>query len=398
VFVTCYSGYGMDADDPGDMEDLQRHLVCVNRKDGEIPWSKEVPAAMPEDPYSGIGVPRHGYASQTPTSDGARVYAFFGKSGVVALDMEGNQLWKTSVGTESGPMRWGSAASPILHKNLVIVNASDESEALVGLDKETGKEVWRAEGAGLSGTWSTPILMDGQEGKEVVIAVPGEIWAIDADSGKMKWYAEGFEGRGMCTSLVAGDGVVYCAGANPFGTSIAVRTGGKKNVTESHVAWSGQGFARISTPVLHEGRLYGASRGVAYCVDAKTGERVFRARLATGEAVAEEEAPRGGPGFGGMRGGRGRGGPGGGPGGRRGGRGRGGMGGEDYGSAVLADGKVYVLTTAGVTYVFEAKPEFTLLAKNQLASDQSGFNSTPAVSNGELFLRSNKYLYCVSRN
>jgi outer membrane protein assembly factor BamB len=400
VFVTCYSGYGMDAQNPGNMEDLKRHLVCVNRQTGAILWSKTVAATMPEDPYSGIGVPCHGYASSTPASDGERIYAFFGKSGVVAFDMDGNQLWQTQVGTESGPQRWGSAASPILFENLVIINASDEGEAMVGLDKKTGKEVWRAEAAGLSGTWATPILMEGQDGVDLVIAVPGEIWGLNAQTGKLQWYAEGFEGRGMCASLVAGDGVVYCIGGNPFGSSFAVRTGGKGNVTDSHVAWDGQGFARISTPVLHNGHLYGSSRGVAFCVNAETGQRVFQARLATGEAVAQEQAGPGGPGgrgFGGPRGGRAEGGPFGGPGG---GRGRGGFGGGfgagDYGSSVASGGKVYRLTTAGVTYVFEAKPEFTLLAKNQLESDQSGFDSTPAISDGQLFLRSHKYLYCIS--
>jgi hypothetical protein len=401
VFATCYSGYGVDAGDPGKMEDLLRHLVCVHRKNGELLWSKTVAAATPEDPYSGIGVPRHGYASSTPASDGQRVYAFFGKSGVVAFDMEGNQLWQTGVGTESGPMRWGSAASPILYENLVIVNASDEAEALVGLDKETGKEVWRAEAAGLSGTWATPILMDAQTGKHLVIAVPGELWGLDPTSGKLKWFAEGFEGRAACLSLVAGDGIVYCAGANPSGNSFAVRTGGSGDVTKSHVVWIGQGFSRIATPVLHDGHLYGASGGVAYCVNAETGQRVYQPRLATGEAAPAEPAGAGGPGPGGIRrggppGGPFGGGPGGGPGGgRSGGRGQGGMGGEDYGSAVLADGKLYIPTTAGLTYVVEAKPEFKLLAKNQFASDQSGFNSTPAASDGKLFIRSNKYLYCV---
>jgi hypothetical protein len=397
VFITCYSGYGVDAEDPGDMEDLKRHLVCVNRASGEILWSKTVAATMPEDPYSGIGVPRHGYASHTPTSDGERIYAFFGKSGVVAFDMDGNQLWQTSVGTESGPTRWGSAASPMLYKNLVIVNASDESEALVGLDKETGKEVWRAEGAGLSGTWATPILMDVDDAKELVIAIPGEIWGLNPENGKLKWYAEGFDARSICASLAAGNGIVYCAGGNPFGTSFAVRTGGKNDVTASHVVWTEQGFARMSTPVLHHGHLYGASRGVAYCVNAGTGERVYRKRLATGEAVTEVQASPGGRGFGGQRGSRAEGGQfRGGPSSGRSGRGRRGMSGADYGSAVLADGKVYILTTAGVTYVFDAKPEFKLLAKNQFESDDSGFNSTPAISDGELFIRSNKYLYCVS--
>lgn len=387
VVVTCYSGYGVDAQNSGNLEDLKRHLVCVNRTTGKILWSKSVDATLPEDPYSGIGVPRHGYASNTPTSDGERIYVFFGKSGALAFDMEGNQLWQTNLGMESGRMRWGSAASPILYENLVIVNASEESEALVGLDRETGKEVWRVEASGLSSTWATPILMNAEEGKHLVIAVPGEIWGLDPATGKLKWFAEGFEGRAACLSLVAGDGIVYCAGGNPSGTSFAVRTGGKGNVTDSHVVWTGQGFSRISTPVLHDGHLYGgAGRGMAFCVNVESGQRVYQARLATGEPAAEEEAAPSSRGAGGRRGG---------PGGGR-GRGGGGMGGEDYGSAVLADGKVYLLTTSGVTYVFRAKTEFELLAKNQFASDDSGFNSTPAISDGELFIRSHKYLYCVS--
>lgn len=395
VFVTCYSGYGSEDDGPGDMENLRRELVCVNRTDGAILWSRAVAAKLPEDPYAGVGVPSHGYASQTPTSDGERIFVFFGKSGVVAFDMDGKQLWQTSVGTDSGPRQWGSAASPILYEDLVIVNASDESEAIVALDKKTGKEVWRAEAAGLSGTWATPILMDGQDGKDVVIAVPGEIWGLNARNGKLRWYAEGFEGRGICASLVASDGIVYCVGGNPFGNSFAVRAGGKNEVTDSHVVWTGQGFARISSPVFHEGHIYGATRGVAYCVNASTGQRVYRTRLATGESVAEDQAGGRGRGFGGPRGGGGPG-RGGQPGGGRARGGRGGFGSQDYGSAVLADGKVYILTTSGVTYVVEAKPEFTLLARNQFESDDSGFNSTPAISDGQLFIRSHKYLYCVS--
>jgi len=106
------------------------------------------------------------------------------------------------------------------------------------------------------------------------MAVPGEIWGLNPQNGKLKWFAEGFEGRSACPSLVAGDGVVYCAGTNPSGDAYAVRTGGKDNVTESRVLWTVRGFTRISSPVLHEGYLYGANGGVAYCINAETGERV----------------------------------------------------------------------------------------------------------------------------
>ncbi|MCH8244113.1 MAG: PQQ-binding-like beta-propeller repeat protein [Planctomycetes bacterium] len=148
VYVTCYSGYGLDRQNPGDLKNLKRHLVCIDRQNGEILWNTKVDAVLPEDPYEGIGVTAHGYASSTPVSDGNHVYVFFGKTGALAFDKAGKKLWQTSVGKESDPRRWGSGASPILYQDLLIVPAACESEALVALDKKTGKEVWRQEATG----------------------------------------------------------------------------------------------------------------------------------------------------------------------------------------------------------------------------------------------------------
>jgi outer membrane protein assembly factor BamB len=122
------------------MENLKRHLIRIDRDTGKTVWSQVIPGELPEDPYRGF-IAEHGYASHTPVSDGERVFAFLGKSGVLAFDMEGKKLWRTNVGKESGSQRWGPAASPILHKNLVIVNASEENEAIVALDKATGEQV-----------------------------------------------------------------------------------------------------------------------------------------------------------------------------------------------------------------------------------------------------------------
>ena len=142
VFVTCYSGYAQSIEDPGKMESLQRHVVCVDRKTGEILWKKTLKANMPESEYKGGNNTRHGYASSTPTTDGERLYVFFGASGVYCFDLDGNSLWTTSVG--AGTHGWGSGTSPLLYKDLLIVNASVESQSLIALNKNTGKEVWRA--------------------------------------------------------------------------------------------------------------------------------------------------------------------------------------------------------------------------------------------------------------
>ena len=133
IILTAYSGYGQSRKKVGKMDKLKRHVLCYSKTDGEKLWQKDYDPHLPEDPYSGMGVPEHGYASSTPASDGKHVYVFFGKSGVYALDLDGNELWHTDVGTGSGKMKWGSASSPVLAGDVIIVNATDESKSIVGL-------------------------------------------------------------------------------------------------------------------------------------------------------------------------------------------------------------------------------------------------------------------------
>ncbi|MEL7336680.1 MAG: PQQ-binding-like beta-propeller repeat protein, partial [Planctomycetota bacterium] len=153
VFVTCYSGYGLNQEDPGDINNLVRHLVCVDLTSGERLWQRDIPATLPEDPYTGIGVTAHGYASHTPVSDGTNVYAFFGKGGVFAFDMEGKQLWSASAGKESDPPKWGSSSSPIVYGDTVVITAAAESQSVIAFDKTSGKEMWRQEAKGLDNMW-----------------------------------------------------------------------------------------------------------------------------------------------------------------------------------------------------------------------------------------------------
>lgn len=126
VFVTCYSGYGVEAGRAGDPGKLVRHLLCIDRATGREKWRRDVAAELPEDAYEGY-LTEHGYASSTPVVDADAVYAFFGKGGVVAFDRAGQELWRVAVGKESSSRRWGSAASLVLHGDLVIVNAAEES-------------------------------------------------------------------------------------------------------------------------------------------------------------------------------------------------------------------------------------------------------------------------------
>lgn len=393
IFVTSFSGYGADRSNPGEIEDLKRHLVCIDADTGKVLWDETVDAVLPEDPYTGMGIPSHGYASHSPVSDGERVYVFFGKTGALAFDMEGNQLWQKSVGTESDSHRWGSASSPILYKDLLIVTASAESQALVALNTETGEEVWRQEASGLDNIWGTPALVEVDDGRtEIVIGVPYEIWGFNPDNGKLRWYAEAMQSEQFQSSVVVHNGMVLAIEGRGGG-SIGVRAGGKGNVTASHVAWTGRDSSRFGSPVAHDGRVYSVSNGVASCIDAKTGKKVFQARLEGGSSNS-----RGGPGTGrgGPRGGGRESGGRGGPGGGRGGFGGFGGGGSDYSSPVIADGKLYYVKGNGEAFVLKIGSKFEQLALNKVTDDNETFGATPAISDGRLFIRSNKHIYCIA--
>lgn len=380
VFVTCWSGYGMSREnrDPGDQQNLKRHLVCVNKNNGDIIWKRSVDAVLPEDRYGGM-FEEHGYASHTPTSDGEHVYVFFGKTGVLAFDLDGNKVWQKSVGTESGARNWGSSSSPLLFENLVIVPATAESESLVALDKTTGKEIWRAEAAGFNSTWGSPVLSKAGTRTDVVMAIPGELWGINAKTGKLSWYSDAVSASSMCSSAVLSeDGVAYIVETGPGGGGgAAIRVGGEetsKDITDSNTVWTSRQSNRIATPILYEGRLYTIANRTVQCVDAKTGKQIFRSRLQAGSSTGGGASQS-------DRGGRSR---------------RGGRGGQDYGSPVLADGKIYYTARSGETYVMKPGDKLEQLAVNRVTTDSEDFSATPAVSDGALFIRSSKHLYCVA--
>lgn len=363
ILLTAYSGYGQTRDDVGDMNDLQRHLMCYSKTDGKKLWQKDFAPHLPEDPFAGMGVPEHGYASSTPVSDGKYVYVFFGKSGAYAFDFDGNEIWHTSLGTGSGTMQWGSGASPVLAGNVLVVNATDESNAIVGLEKSTGQELWRNEG--VENVWSTPLVVGQGEDQVVVMSVPYEIWAMNPLTGKLKWFAtNGVQDRSVSASpMLDGDVVISMGGRSNTGT--AIRLGGTdgNDVTDTNTVWSGKSVARIMTPIIYQGKIFAVSRGIATCVDAATGKEIYKERLPNIGPAAQQRGPSG-----------------------------------NYVSPIIADGKLYQFLKNGGCYVIDAQPEFKLLATNQLSQDGSEFNATPAISAGKIYVRSNRYLYCIGSN
>ena len=345
IYLTCYSGHAVPGEPQGDMDQLKRHLVCLRRSDGKILWTKGVASKLPDQPKIRES---HGYASSSVATDGERLYVFFGKSGVFAFDLDGKQLWQADVGSRLNG--WGSAASPIVFRDLVIINASVESESLVALDKATGKEKWRA--PGIKESWNTPILVAVGGKTELAVAIFGKVLGFDPASGEQLWSSATDIGWYMVPSLVAHEGVVYCIGGRGTGGALAVRAGGRGDVTASHRLWTLKKGSNVSSPILHGGHVYWAheNEGILFCVEAKTGQVVY-----------EERLPRAG---------------------------------QFYPSPVLADGKLFYTTRDGRTYVVAAKPKFELLGTNELGR-VGAFNASPAVAGGRLFLRADKTLFCI---
>ena len=353
LFITCYSGYGTETGS-SNVDDLKRHLLCIDLDTGKVRWSKTIPSTAQEDPWRGY-IREHGYASSTPICDGEHVYVFFGKTGALAFNLEGKEIWRENLGTDSANRRWGSAASPILYNNLLIINASEESRTIYALDKITGREAWKVEADNSELTYATPALVNLAAGKqELVIAVPNEVWGFDPRTGTCTWWAKTNLPGNISPSILAVKDVIYAFGGYPQTGSIALRAGGQEDVTDTHILWTSRAASYVPSPVEYNGHLYWVSdRGLAYCMEAASSKVIYKEKLNA----------QGSKSF--------------------------------YASVVHADGKLYAVSRQSGTFVLAAKPVFELTSCNVFASDQSDFNGSPAVSQGRLFLRSNECLYCI---
>ena len=346
LYLTCYSGYGIERG-VGTLDDLTLHVVCVDGAKGKIVWDQRIKPALPES----RSVRDHGYAAGTPATDGEHLYVFLGKSGVFKVDLEGNQVWRTSVGEQIHG--WGSGTSPVLYKNLVIVNASVESGSLVALDKGTGKEVWRA--GEIRESWNTPLITTAESGRrELIVAVKDKVLAFSPDTGQSLWSCATDIRWYMAPSVVAADGVVCCLGGRSGTAALAVRMGGSGDVTATHRLWTSDRGSNVSSPVIDDGHLYWMheQRGIAFCAKVLTGELVYERKVDGARQV--------------------------------------------YASALLADGRLYYVARNGDTFVLAAQPQFKQLAHNKL-DDDSIFNASPVVCDGALVLRSDRNLYAIRK-
>ena len=326
----------------------QRAVHAIDRTNGRILWTKTISDDFPEQTSAMTG-----HAASTPVTDGRRVVAFFGNAGAVCYDLRGRRLWHRKFGYFQSEL--GLASSPILVDDRVVLLGDHDGDRfnsfdsfLIALDADSGETVWKSDRRGLFRSWSTPIVVpDAGGGRELVVNAQDELRAYDLAEGRLRWQVRGMTGW-VTPSPVFGHDLIFATSGRD-GPIMAVRLGGSGDVTETHVAWSvNRGAPYVCSPVLYEGRLYVHNeQGVLTCLEAISGKLLYRRRLE----------------------------------------------GKFYGSSVAGDGKIYLTNDAGTTYVVQAGDDFRLLATNKLADYCI---TSPAISGGDLFLRTKDFLWCIA--
>jgi outer membrane protein assembly factor BamB len=243
-----------------DKKGTERAVLCLDRVNGKLLWQKSIPFRGREPTHD-----TNPYCSASPVTDGERVIASHVSAGVVCYDFDGKQLWHRDLG--SFLHIWGNAASPILYGNLVILNCGPgERTFLLAMDKKTGKDVWKVEEPGGKsgekgdkewiGSWSTPRIIQVQGQDQLIMSWPNAVKAYHPKTGKVIWTCGGLTKLVYTSPLATPEVVVAMAGF--YGTALAVKTGGKGDVTNTHRLWhhTKQNPQRIGSGVIVGGYLF----------------------------------------------------------------------------------------------------------------------------------------------
>ncbi|HEY6401938.1 MAG TPA: PQQ-binding-like beta-propeller repeat protein [Blastocatellia bacterium] len=327
-------------------------VVCIDRDTGKSLWEQTAyEGAVYDDRHR-----KGSYAAPTPATDGNYVYAWFGGEGdgLYCYDFKGKQVWKTVVGKIAN-VGMGPGSSPALFENLIILQC-DEDEGknsfIVALDKKTGKEVWKTPRK-VQASWSTPLLVRAGQRAELITSGNELIVSYDPKSGKELWTAKGHGSNAIATPL-AGHGMVFVYAGFPVKKTIAIKLGGSGDVTNANVAWQyDKGTAYVPSSILYGDYIYLMSdRGILTCLDAKTGKVVYEGgRIPTPATFTA--------------------------------------------SPVAFDGKLLLTSEDGDTYVIKAGPKHEVIATNSVGEP---VYASPAISDGMIFIRGEKNLYCIAAN
>lgn len=337
VFVTSSDGHR-------DRHD-QLHVLCFDRRDGRLLWHRRFWGTAPTRSHGR----KSSMATPTGVTDGTHVWAFFGTGDLFCLDFEGDLIWARSLAQEYEPFqnRFGMGSSPVLIDSVLVLECDHWGQSyLLGVDKTTGENAWRTDRTEQLG-WSSPLVVDVEGKKQVVVCATFGVKGYDPTTGQELWVAWGMS-RSCIPTAVANDHMIYAV-SGQGGRTLAIRKGGRGDVTETHVAWQAtRGAPYVPSPLVVEGLYYLVDdRGIATCFDAETGARVWQKRL----------------------------------------------GGNFTASPVAGGGKIYFIDEEGTTTVLKPGREFEVLAKNELGEP---VYASPAIARGDLFIRTHGNLYCIA--
>jgi outer membrane protein assembly factor BamB len=352
-------GGPMSGRDIGSSSDPHRWVVWdVDFKTGKIRWERTVHTGVPVEPKH----QKNSYASETPATDGERVYVYSGNAGLFAFDMDGTPVWSKPMGPFKVRTGWGPASSPVVHKDRVyVVNDNDDRSFIAAYDTRTGAEIWktiRDEGS----NWTTPFVWEHEGRSEIVTAGTGKVRSYDLD-GKLLWTLTGMSTIQIPTPFAV-RGLLYISSGYP-GDALrpvyAIRPGASGDISlkpgetsNASIVWSHSTLGAYNPSGLVLGDYYYTliDRGILTCNDAKTGKEIYARQRITTEAASFTASPW------------------------------------------TYNGRIFAMSEDGDTYVIQAGPEFKVLGKNSLNEMTL---ATPAVANGSLVVRTASKLYRIGK-
>jgi outer membrane protein assembly factor BamB len=328
-------------------------VLCLNRKTGKVLWQKTARVAAPHEGYHRM---YGSFASNSPVTDGKYVYVSFGSRGVYCFDLNGKLIWQKDLGVQMRMrLQFGEGIAPALDKDKLILSFDHEApngSFIVALDKQNGKELWRVTRDEIS-AWSVPLIIEHGGRRQIVVAASKKVRSYDAQTGKVIWECAGL-GSNVIPAPIYQKGVVYVMSGHREPKLMAIKLGKEGDLTGTDaVLWTHtRGMAYTASPVLHDNKLYVLTdSGQVSCFNIATGEPYFQ----------QVRLPR------------------------------------PYNfkaSPIGANGKLYLASEEGDVIIVKMSEKLEVLATNTLA-DQV-FIASPVVAEGELFLRSQNTLYCIS--
>ena len=324
-------------------------VMCLSRKDGHVIWERTARSATPHEGYHF----RYGsFASNSPVTDGKRVYTFFGSRGVFVYDMDGKPLWQKDYEPMRMRLAFGEGTAAVLHGDKLILNFDQEQNShLDVLDAATGRKIWQVTRDEES-AWAAPLVIDYKGRKQLITSATKRVRSYDLETGKLIWECGGLGPNVIPAPVVLGDAVYVMSGfRDPNLMAIRLDKTGDLTGTDAVLWQNKRGNSYTPSPVLHDGKLYFVSdNGLLSCLNAKTGEPYYQTRLPKPYNFKA--------------------------------------------SPVAANGHLYLSTEEGDVLVVKMGEKFEVLATNTFAGQS--FISTPAIADGEIYLRSQDTLYRIT--